>query len=435
MSLGVVALVGAPSSGKSTIFNRIVGERKSIVEETPGITRDRLYSKATWLTRDFTIIDTGGIQIKDVPFQSEIRAQVDIAIEQADLLIFVVDGKKGLSGDDRFIAKLLFKSQKPVLLAVNKIDNIQEIGNQDEFYALGLGEPIAVSGAHGIGIGDLLDKVIAKLPEREIPDYGDAITFSLIGRPNVGKSSLTNRLLGEKRNIVSSIAGTTRDSVDSSFSKNGRNFVVIDTAGLVKRGRIYEAVDKYAALRALTAMERSEVCCLLIDGSTGILEQDKHVVGYAMDEKKAIVILVNKWDLGQAQKFDKQHFIDDIHSQFKFLDYAPILFVSAETGEGVDKILPAITEAFDAFNRRVPTNVLNDIIQDAQYMNPSPEFNHGRLKILFANQVTIKPPTFVFFCNDPKTAHFSYTRYLENRLRESFDFSGTPINIIYRERK
>jgi GTPase len=435
MSLGVVALVGAPSSGKSTIFNRIVGERKSIVEVTPGITRDRLYSRATWLTKDFTIIDTGGIQIKDVPFQSEIRAQVEIAIEQADLIVFVVDGKRGLSSDDRLIAKLLFKSKKPVVLAVNKIDRIEEIGNKDEFYGLGFGEPLPVSGAHGIGIGDLLDKIIALLPEKAIPDYGNAVTFSLIGRPNVGKSSLCNRILGEKRNIVSPIAGTTRDSVDTSFSKDGRNYVVIDTAGLVKRGRIFEAVDKYAALRALSAMERSEVCCLLIDGSTGILEQDKHVVGYAMDEKKAIVFLVNKWDLGQAQKFDRQHFIDDIKSQFKFLDYATIVFISAETGEGVDNVLPAITAAFDGFNRRIPTNVLNKIIQDAQFMNPTPDFNHGRLKILFANQVSIKPPTFVFFCNNPKNAHFSYTRYLENRLRESFDFSGTPINIIYRERK
>lgn len=435
MSLGIVALVGAPSSGKSTIFNRIVGERKAIVEATPGITRDRLYAKANWLTQDFTIIDTGGIQIKDAPFQEEIRAQVQIAIEQADLILFLVDGKKGLTGDDRLIAKLLFKSGKPVILAVNKIDNINEIGNQAEFYALGFGEPMAISGAHGIGIGDLLDKVIAQLPKKEQVEYPDSIAFSLIGRPNVGKSSLANRLLGEERAIVSPLAGTTRDAVDTPFRKDGRNYVVIDTAGLVKRGMIYEAVDKYAALRALAAIERSQVCLLLIDGSTGILEQDKHVVGYAMEEKKAIVILVNKWDLGKANKFDKQHFIDDIRNQFKFLDYAPILFISAETGEGVDKILPAVAEAYDGYNRRIPTSLLNQIISDAQEMNPTPDFNHGRLKILFANQVSVMPPTFVFFCNNPKTAHFSYTRYLENRLRESFDFAGTPIAIIYRERK
>jgi len=435
MSLGVVALVGAPSSGKSTLFNRFVGERKSIVEETPGITRDRLYAHATWLTRDFTVVDTGGIQIKNVPFQTEIRAQVQIAIEEADLLIFVVDGKKGLTGNDRLIAKMLFQSEKKVLLAVNKIDNINEIGNQVEFYALGFGDPFPVSGAHGIGIGDLLDAVIKNLPEKEMPSYPDSVSFSLIGRPNVGKSSLANRLLGEKRNIVSPIAGTTRDAIDTPFTSGGRNYVVIDTAGLVKRGMIFEAVDKYAALRALSAIQRSEVCLLLIDGSTGILEQDKHVVGYAMEEKKAIVLLVNKWDLAKEKKFDKQHFIDDIHNQFKFLDYAPTLFISAETGEGVDKILPAIAEAYDGFNRRIPTNVLNKVIMDAQDMNPTPDFNHGRLKILFANQVSIKPPTFVLFCNDPKTAHFSYTRYLENCLRNAFDFSGTPISIIYRERK
>jgi GTP-binding protein len=334
MSLGLVALVGEPSSGKSTLFNRIVGERKSIVEETPGITRDRLYARANWLTKDFTVVDTGGIQIKDVPFQTEIRAQVQIAVEQADLIVFVVDGKKGVTGDDRLVAKMLFQSGKKVLLAVNKIDNINEIGNQAEFYKLGFGDPFPVSGAHGIGIGDLLDAIIKSLPEKPITEYPDSIAFSLIGRPNVGKSSLANRLLGEKRNIVSDIAGTTRDAVDTPFSRDGRNYVVIDTAGLVKRGMIYEAVDKYAALRALSAIERSEVCLLLIDGSTGILEQDKHVVGYAMEEKKAIVILVNKWDLGKAKKFDKQKFIDDIHNQFKFLDYAPILFISARNRGG-----------------------------------------------------------------------------------------------------
>lgn len=435
MSLGTVALVGSPSSGKSTIFNRIVGERKSIVEPTPGITRDRLYAKANWLTKDFTIIDTGGIQIKNAPFQEEVRAQVDIAIEQADLIVFVTDAKKGLSGDDRFIAKLLFKSSKPVILVANKVDNISEIGTSSEFYSLGLGDPLPVSGAHGIGIGDLLDQIIKKLPEKEIPDYGDAITFSFIGRPNVGKSSLTNAVLGEDRVIVSDVSGTTRDSIDTPFKKDDKNYVVIDTAGLVKKGKIYEAVDKYAALRAISAMERSEVCCLLIDGSTGILEQDKHVVGYAMQTHKAIVLIVSKWDLGKEKKFDKNRFKEDIRNQFKFLDYAPILFVSSKSGEGVQDVLPAIEKAYEGYNRRIPTNVLNKIINDAQEMNPTPDFNHGRLKILFSNQVAIKPPTFVFFCNNPKNAHFSYTRYLENCLRGSFDFEGSPIQMIYRERK
>ncbi len=435
MALGTVALVGAPSSGKSTIFNRIVGERKSIVEPTPGVTRDRLYSKATWLTKEFTIIDTGGLTIKDAPFQSQIRMQVEVAMEEADLLVFVLDGHLGVTGDDRYIAKLLYKCGKPVLLAVNKIDNIEEIGDTSDFYKLGLGDPFTVSGAHGIGIGDLLDKIISLLPEKKVPDYGNAIPFSIIGRPNVGKSSLANKLLGEDRNIVSDIPGTTRDPVDTPFARDGQNYVVIDTAGLVKRGRIYEAIDKYAALRALEAIERSEVAVFVMDGSAGILEQDKHVVGYAMDERKAIVVVINKWDLAKKQKKDKASFTLDIQSELKFLNYVPVIFVSAETGEGLADILPAVKKAHEAFNRRIPTSVLNDIVNDAQDMNPTPDFHNGRLKILFSNQVGIRPPTFVFFCNDPKTAHFSYTRYLENRIRASFDFAGTPINIIYRVRK
>ncbi len=435
MELGVVALVGSPSAGKSTIFNRFVGERRSIVEETPGITRDRLYGKATWLTKEFTVIDTGGIQVQNVPFQQEIRTQVEIAIDEADIIIFLVDSKLGVTSNDRFIAKLLHKTSKKVILAANKIDSIQEFANTSEFFKLGFGEPMAVSGAHGIGIGDLLDEVVKSLPNKETVSYGNAIPFALIGRPNVGKSSLTNRLLGNTRTIVSDIAGTTRDSIDSEFEKDGQNYVVIDTAGLVKRGKIYEAVDKYAALRAMAAIERSEVCLLLIDASIGILEQDKHVVGYAVEKNKAIIVLVNKWDLGKGGELSKNEFTEKFRKEFKFLDYAPIYFISAATGEGCQQILPAIKTAHEAYHRRIPTPILNRIVADAQDMNPTPNFNHGRLKIIFANQVDVAPPTFVFFCNDPNTAHFSYTRYLENRIRESFDFSGTPIQIVYRMRK
>lgn len=435
MSLGTLALVGSPSSGKSTIFNRIVGERKSIVEPTPGVTRDRIYSKATWLTKEFTIIDTGGIEIKDAPFQKSIRAQVEVALEEADVIAFVVDGKKGLSGDDRFIAKMLYKTNKPKILLVNKIDNIQEIGNMSEFYRLGLGDPYVCSGAHGIGIGDFLDKVIKMLPEKETPSYEGAITFSIIGRPNVGKSSLTNRLLDSERSLVSNIAGTTRDSIDTEFIHEGKPYVVIDTAGLVKKGRIFEAIDKYAALRALSSIERSEVVLLVIDGSGELLEQDKHVLGYAMDESKAIIVVVNKWDEAKKNNANKQEFSKKIRNELKFLDYAPIVYTSALTGSGVEDIFPLIDSCYEAFHRRIPTPVLNDIIRDAQDMNPTPEFNHGRLKIVFSEQVSVCPPTFVMFCNNPKTAHFSYTRYLENRIRDSFDFSGTPIKIIYRTRK
>lgn len=435
MSLGTLALVGSPSSGKSTIFNRIVGERKSIVEPTPGVTRDRIYSKATWLTKEFTIIDTGGIEVANAPFQKSIRAQVEIALDEADVIAFVVDGRKGLSGDDRFIAKMLYKTNKPKILLVNKIDNIQEIGNMAEFYRLGLGDPIICSGAHGIGIGDFLDKVIKMLPEKETPNYEGAITFSIIGRPNVGKSSLTNKLLHSERSLVSDIAGTTRDSVDTQFTHNDKPYVVIDTAGLVKKGRIFEAIDKYAAIRALSSIERSEVVLMVIDGSGPLLEQDKHVLGYAMDASKAVIVVVNKWDEGKKTNESKQAFTKELRTQLKFLEYAPIVYTSALTGAGVEDIFPLIDSCYEAFHRRIPTPVLNEIIRDAQDMNPTPEFNHGRLKIVFSEEVSVCPPTFVMFCNNPKTAHFSYTRYLENRIRESFDFQGTPIRIIYRTRK
>jgi GTP-binding protein len=434
VSLGLVALVGAPNVGKSTIFNRFVGERKSIIEDTPGVTRDRIYATATWLTQTFRVVDTGGIEIKNKPFQTQIRAQVQMAIDEADVIVFIVDGKSGLTGDDQAVAKLLYKSNKPIIVAVNKIDNIEHISNLSDFYALGLGDPMPISGAHGIGIGDLLDKVVALLPKKDDVDYGDAITFSLIGRPNVGKSSLTNRILGQERVIVDATPGTTRDAIDTPFEKEGRHYVVIDTAGLVKKGKIYEALDKYAALRALAAIDRSQVALLVLDASVGIIDQDRHVVGYAIDSHKAIVVLVNKWDL-HAKGETQEDFTKKIQERFKFLDYAKVIYVSAKDGSGIDKIYPAIAEASDSYNRRVPTSVLNKIILDAQTINPTPEFNHGRLKIVYGSQVSVNPPTFVLFCNNPNFAHFTYTRYLENRLRESFDFSGSPINIIYRERK
>ncbi len=434
MSLPLIALVGAPNVGKSTIFNRIVGSRLSIVEDTPGVTRDRLYGTGEWLTRKFKIVDTGGVEIANRPFQVQIRAQAEIAIEEADVIVFVVDGKLGVTSDDRVVAKMLYKSGKPVILAVNKVDNADRLSDAQEFYSLGLGDPIPVSGAHGIGVGDVLDQIVAQIPEKEDADYGSAITFSLIGRPNVGKSSITNALLGQDRVIVSDIAGTTRDSIDTPFTSEGKNYVAIDTAGLNKRGRIYEAIDKYAAIRSLAAIDRSQIAVVVIDASTGILDQDRHVSGYALEAKKGIVLVVNKWDLA-PKGLEQGTFEQEIKSRFKFLDFAEIVFVSAKTGKGIEKILPAIEKAYEGCNRRVSTSVLNEIIQDAQMMNPTPEFNHGRLKILFSNQVSVNPPTFVMFCNNPNFAHFSYTRYLENRLRDSFDFSGTPISILYRMRK
>lgn len=435
MSRGIVAIVGSPNVGKSTIFNRIIGERHAIVDDAAGITRDRLYAKATWLTQEFTVIDTGGIEIANAPFQVQIRAQVEIAIEEADVIVYVADGKVGITNDDLFACKMLYKSNKPIILAVNKIDDGSKLDYISEFYGLGIGDPIPVSGAHGIGIGDLLDKIIEVLPEKKSKSYENAICFSIIGRPNVGKSSLTNALLGQERVIVSNIEGTTRDSIDTPFRRDGKDYVVIDTAGLKKRGKIYEAVDKYAALRALAAVDRSDVVLLVIDADVGITQQDKHVVGYAMDAEKAIVIVVNKWDLVKKTESTMHEFTKKIRNEFKFLDYAPIVYISAKDKSRIHTIFPEIDMAYSSYNFRVGTSTLNEIMQDAQVINPTPIFNGGRLKIYFANQVSVCPPTFVLFVNEPDYMHFSYKRYLENRLRDSFEFTGSPIRIVTRARK
>ena len=434
MAIGIVAIIGSPNVGKSTIFNRIVGRRRAIVDDEPGITRDRLYENAEWLDRQFRLIDTGGIEITNRPFQEQIRIQAQLAIDEADVILFVVDGKKGLSDDDRMVAKLLYKCKKPVILAVNKIDNNTMIANASEFYALGLGEPIPTSGEHGIGIGDILDKIVKLLPKNEDEEYGEAITFSIIGRPNVGKSSLVNALLKKDRVIVSNIVGTTRDSIDTFFSRDGQDYVVIDTAGLRKRGQIYEAVDKYSMLRALAAVDRSEVVLLVIDANEGIIEQDKHVVQYAVENKKAIIIVVNKWDLVEKGQNTQAEFEKKVRKEFQFLEYAPIVFVSAKTTAKVDNIFAKIELVHEAYDTHIATSLLNDVVQDAQTMNEAPDFNGGRLKIYFVNQANSCPPTFVLFVNKPKYAHFSYLRYIENRLRDSFNLDGTPIELVLRER-
>lgn len=430
-----MAIVGSPNVGKSTVFNRIIGSRKAIVNDEAGVTRDRLYGKGEWLTKEFTVIDTGGVEINNAPFQVQIRAQVEIAIDEADVVLFVTDGLLGVTNDDLLVAKMLRKAKKKVVLAVNKIDDISRIDLINDFYSLGLGDPIALSSTHGIGVGDVLDKIIHLLPEKEDVEYRNAISFSIIGRPNVGKSSLTNALLNQDRVIVSNIEGTTRDAIDTPFSKDEQDFVVIDTAGLKKRGKIFEAVDKYAAIRALAAIERSDVVVSVIDAEEGIQQQDKHVAGFAYEANKAMVIVVNKWDLVKKSETAMVEFSKKIRDEFKFLDFASIVFLSAKNKSRINTLLPEIVKAYDSYQRRVSTSVLNDIIEDAQIINPTPSFNGGRLKIYFANQVAIKPPTFVLFCNDPSYMHFSYQRYLENRLRSSFDFEGTPIKIICRERK
>lgn len=434
MISGVVAIVGKPNVGKSMLFNRIVGERLSIVEDISGVTRDRLYAKATWLTKEFRLIDTGGIELGDAPFIEEIKAQAQIAIDEADVIIYVGDGQTGVTNDDEMIAKILQKSQKPIILAVNKVDDIKYQPNIYDFYSLGLGDPIALSSAHGIGLGDLLDEVIKNLPDKKITTKENTIRFSLIGRPNVGKSSLTNAILNDNRVIVSEIAGTTRDAVDIAFTKDNQNYEVVDTAGMKKRGKIYENVDKYSVLRALSAIEKSEIVCLVIDASEGIKEQDKHVAGFAYEQHKPIIIIVNKWDLVEKDTNKMKKFEDDIREQFKFLAYANICFVSAKEKKRIQTVFEAIKHTYENMNKRITTAVINEILSDAQAMNQAPIFNGGRLRIYYASQVAIAPPTFVFFVNDITYMHFSYERYLENQLRSAIDFEGTPIKIILRNR-
>lgn len=431
---GVVAIVGRANVGKSTIFNRMVGERISIVEDVAGVTRDRIYAKASWLTKEFSVIDTGGIELENASFTTQIKMQAEIAIEEADVIVFVVNGREGITKEDEYVARLLQKSRKPIILVVNKIDDNQFRDYIYEFYALGVGDPIPVSGSHGIGIGDLLDQIINQLDLQDEETNEDEISFSIIGRPNVGKSSLTNAILGEERVIVSNIEGTTRDAIDTPFVKDGQKYRVVDTVGMRKKGKVYENIEKYSILRALTSIEKSDVILVVIDGETGIREQDKHVAGYAHEAGKGVVIVYNKWDLVDKDEKTMQKKQKEIYEQFKYLDYARIVFTSAKTGQRVDQIFPLIQESYENSRKRVQTSVLNDVLVDAQLMNPTTTFNGGRLKIFYANQVAVCPPTFVLFSNDPQYLHFSYKRYLENRLREAFGFEGTPIHIICRKR-
>lgn len=431
----VIAIVGRPNVGKSTIFNRIVGERVSIVEDIPGVTRDRIYSAGEWLNHEFNIIDTGGIDIGDEPFLAQIRQQAEVAIDEADVIIFMTNGRDGVTAADEEVAKILYRSNKPVVLAVNKVDNPEMRSDIYDFYALGFGEPFPISGTHGLGLGDLLDEAAQHFPKIEEDGYDeDTIRFSLIGRPNVGKSSLVNALLGQERVIVSNVAGTTRDAVDTPYSKDGKDYVIIDTAGMRKKGKVYESTEKYSVLRALRAIERSDVVLVVLDGEEGIIEQDKKIAGYAHDSGRAVVIVVNKWDAVKKDEKTMKAFEENIRAHFQFLEYAPIVFLSAKTRKRTQTLIPVIDEVNESHSIRIQTNVLNDVIMDAVAMNPTPTHNGSRLKIFYATQVAVKPPTFVVFVNDPELLHFSYERFLKNRLRESFGFVGTPIHIIARAR-
>ena len=434
MSQDVIAIVGRPNVGKSTIFNRIAGERLSIVEDTPGVTRDRLYARCSWLTKEFRLIDTGGIQIADQPYQTEIKAQVEIAIEEADVIIFVVSGKTGLTDDDKYIASMLQKSKKPVVLAVNKIDDESRLANIYEFYALGVGDPIAVSGVHGIGIGDVLDACINLFQEKDNTDKNEGTRIAVIGEPNVGKSSLVNAILNENRSIVSNVQGTTRDAIDTPFTYEGKPYVIVDTAGIRKRGKVYESIEKYSVLRALSAIERADVVLFLIDAEKGIREQDKHVAGYAEEAGKPVVIVVNKWDTVEKDDKTMNVFIEKVRTEFAYLAYAPIVFVSAKTRQRVMTILPEVDKVYENTLRRIPTNVLNEVIADFQMVTPAPARNGKRFRIYYATQVGVQPPTFMLSCNEPSLLHFTYRRFIENQLRQSFDFEGTPIHLVVRKK-
>lgn len=436
MSNATIAIVGRPNVGKSTIFNRIAGERISIVEDTPGVTRDRIYTKGEWLGRTFSMIDTGGIELSDEPFMDQIKYQAEIAIEEADVILFIVSAKEGMTDADEHVAKILYKSKKPVILLVNKVDNPEMRNEIYEFYALGLGEPYPVSGSHGLGLGDVLDEAIKSFPTETADTQEDLIKFSLIGRPNVGKSSLINALLGEDRVIVSEVEGTTRDAIDTYFeSPEGQKFLMIDTAGMRKRGKVYENTEKYSVMRAMRAIERSDIVLMVLNAEEGIREQDKKVAGYAHEAGRGIVIVVNKWDAVKKDTHTMKAFEEEIRDEFQYLDYAPIIFVSAKTKQRLQKLPELIERVSMNQTLRIPSALLNDVIMDAVAINPTPTDKGKRLKIFYATQVAIKPPTFVVFVNEEELMHFSYQRFLENQIRKAFTFEGTPLKLITRKRK
>ena len=429
----VVAIVGRPNVGKSTIFNRLVGTKTAIILDIPGVTRDRIYGTVNYKDYSFHLIDTGGIDITEGKFNDEIKGQATLAIDEADIILFVVDGKEGLTSNDHVVKDMLLKSGKKVIVVINKTDTKQFKDHKYDFYELGFENYIEVSGEQNYGIESLLEQITSNFKQRE-EIIDDSIKFSIIGRPNVGKSSLVNAILNEERTIVSNIAGTTRDAIDTPFTYHGQKFTVIDTAGMRKRGKIYEKAEKYSLLRSLKAIDRSDICVILIDASEGIIEHDKHIAGYALEAGKAVIIAVNKWDLIEDKDKQMKKFKEEIRNNFQFMPYAPIVFLSALTKKRVHTLMPEIIKVYENAHKEIKTSQINNVIREAYELNLPPTYKGKRLKIYFAHQAGICPPTFNISVNSKGLVHFSYERYLENKIRENFDFEGTPIKIQFKNK-
>lgn len=435
MKLPTIALVGRPNVGKSTIFNRLVGKKQAIIEDTPGVTRDRIYGTGTYFDYKFNVIDTGGIDIGIDTFNKDIRNQAELAIDEADVVIFVVDGKEGITTNDLVVKDILRKSNKKVVVAINKIDNKKAMENIYDFYELGFDNYIPISGSHNIGMDDLMNEVTSCFKKYEQDDYDpDVVKFCVIGRPNVGKSSLVNAILNENRVIVSNVAGTTRDTVDTPFTYEKQKFVVIDTAGMRKKGRVYETIEKYSLLRSMKAIDRSDVCLVVINAEEGIIEHDKHIASYALEAGKALVLVVNKWDTVDNKDQGIKEFKEKVRAEFQFLSYVPIVFLSAKTKKRIHTLMPEVIKVFNNSRREVKTSVLNDVIVDAVTLQSPPSYKGKKLKIYFTSQTGYAPPKFTFHVNNKGLVHFSYERYLENKIRESFDFEGVPIVFQFKNR-
>jgi GTP-binding protein len=437
MGRPIVAIVGRPNVGKSTLFNRIAGKRIAITEDTPGVTRDRIYAECEWLDNHFTLIDTGGIEPKsDDIILKQMKRQAEIAIETADVILFIVDGKNGLTANDKDVAEILRKSQKRVLLICNKMDFYVDNNNMFDFYELGLGEPISISSTEALGLGDLLDEIVKNFPEdSDTEDVTDLIKVAVIGKPNVGKSSLINKILGQERVIVSDIPGTTRDAIDTFFEKEDKKFVFIDTAGIRKRKKIFENIERYSVVRAFAAVERADICLMVIDVNEGVTEQDTKIAGFAHDNGKSIIVLINKWDLIEKDNKTYQKFVDEVRNSLAFMTYAPIIPISVLLGQRVDKVLEEIIEVNEFRNLRISTGVLNDVLNKAVLMNQPRSVKGKKLKILYMSQVSVGPPKFIMFVNNKELMHFSYIRYIENTIRDNFLFKGTPLVIEMKNRE